>query len=49
MTTEQNGDPALSPENAAVLEGMKALPVLTRKDFVSDQAATTRSWPRPRR
>jgi 2-oxoglutarate ferredoxin oxidoreductase subunit beta len=37
MTTEQNGDPALSPENAAVLEGMKALPVLTRKDFVSDQ------------
>ena len=39
MTTEKttaNGG-ALSPENAAVLEGMKALPVLTRKDFVSDQ------------
>jgi 2-oxoglutarate ferredoxin oxidoreductase subunit beta len=44
MTTEKapgqaatNGDTALSPENAATLEQLKALPVLTRKDFVSDQ------------
>jgi 2-oxoglutarate ferredoxin oxidoreductase subunit beta len=35
--TDSNGDAALSPENAAVLERLKALPVLTRKDFVSDQ------------
>jgi 2-oxoglutarate ferredoxin oxidoreductase subunit beta len=36
MSETRNGGP-LSPENEAVLEGMKALPVLTRKDFVSDQ------------
>ena len=36
MTETRNGG-SLTPENAAVLEGMKALPVLTRKDFVSDQ------------
>src|SRR5580765_2012623 len=36
MTETKNGG-SLSPENAAVLEGLKELPVLTRKDFVSDQ------------
>ena len=35
--TEANGDTPLSPENAATIEHLKARPVMTRKDFVSDQ------------
>ena len=35
--SETSAGPALSPENAAALERLKDLPVLTRKDFVSDQ------------
>jgi 2-oxoglutarate ferredoxin oxidoreductase subunit beta len=37
MTERSPGGPALSPENEAALEQLKSLPILTRKDFVSDQ------------